>query len=75
MMGSDAERAGVLVLRAWVEDTQALRVRITRVVGCEEPMTIFATNIDGTCAVVRAWLEDVLETRGTSGQSSGRPPQ
>jgi hypothetical protein len=75
MMEIDGERAGVLVLRAWVEDIQSLRVRITRVVGCEEPRTIFATSIDGTCAVVRAWLEDVLETRGTPGQSSGRLPQ
>jgi hypothetical protein len=66
-MESDGERTGVLVLRAWMEDTRSLRVRITRVVGCDEPGTAAATSIEGTCAVVRAWLEDLMEGRGRAG--------
>jgi hypothetical protein len=75
MMESGGEQAGVLVLRAWVEDSQSLRVRVTRVVGCEEPRMAVATSIDGTCAVIRAWLEDLLEARSTPGSSSGLLPE
>jgi hypothetical protein len=75
MMGSDGERAGVLVLRAWVEDTRSLRVRITQAVGCEEPRLAVAMSIDGTCAVIRAWLEDLLETGGPPGPGSGLFPR
>jgi hypothetical protein len=67
MRENDRERVGVLVLRAWVEDIQALRVRITRVVGCDEPTMVIAADIEGTCAVIRAWLEDLLEPRETPG--------
>jgi hypothetical protein len=74
-MESDGERAGVLVLRAWVEDTRSLRVRITRVVGCDEPRAAAATSIDGTCAVIRAWLEDLLETDGAPDPSGGLLPE
>ena len=74
-MESDGERAGVLVLRAWVEGTRSLRVRITRVVGCDEPGTAAATSIDGTCAVIRAWLEDLLETDGTPDPSGEMLPE
>jgi hypothetical protein len=74
-METGGEQAGVLVLRAWVTDTQSLRIRITRAVGCNEPRAAVATSIDGTCAVIRAWLEDVLETGGLPGPSSGLRPK
>jgi hypothetical protein len=61
MDDADGERVGVLVLRAWVENQQQLRVRITRAVGRTEPKVAAASNIVGTCAIVQAWLEDVLD--------------
>jgi hypothetical protein len=62
------ERAGVLVLRAWVEDTedQGLRVRIIRIApnhmgAATEPVNIASATVDGVCATVRAWLEEVMD--------------
>ena len=61
------ERAGMLVLRAWVEDhdEHPLRVRITRTVQgrMTEPVTSASVTIEGICTVVRAWLEDLLDDR------------
>jgi hypothetical protein len=51
----------VLVLRAWVENRRQLRVRITHVVGRTSPRVTAASNVEGTCAIVQAWLEDFLD--------------
>jgi hypothetical protein len=62
MNGADQERSEVLVLRVWVEAGSALRVRITRITpyGSAEPSTSATATVDGACAVVRNWLEEVL---------------
>jgi hypothetical protein len=59
-------RTGVLVLRAWVEGAgdQGLRVRITRITGAVhditvEPMSSTFATVDGTCTMVRVWLEEL----------------
>jgi hypothetical protein len=62
------ERTRVLVLRAWVEPSgepggePGLRVRIIRLAqgDAAEPLTAAAATIDGACAKVRMWLEDLL---------------
>jgi hypothetical protein len=69
-MGSldDEERSQVMILRAWVEEgsQQRLRVRMTRVThDCgSEPATTVAATIDYVCALVRAWLEGLLDDPG-----------
>jgi hypothetical protein len=62
-----AREAGVLVLRAWVEDgwPRRVRVRVTRVVGGRQPSASAASNADDVCAIVRAWLEELLGGRPT----------
>jgi hypothetical protein len=70
MEASEDERTGVLVLRAWVEAAgdHGLRVRITRISGTMDDATVeplsstFAT-VDGACAMVRVWLEDLQQGR------------
>jgi hypothetical protein len=66
-MNAADDRAGVLVLRAWIEDDDEhpLRVRITRTVRgrVTEPCTSASATIDGVSAVVRAWLEELLADR------------
>jgi hypothetical protein len=60
MVGSLAERTGVLVVRAWVEgDTpQAFRARLTRSLDVSSPGEVESTaaSIDEVCEQVRAWL-------------------
>jgi len=55
------ERTGVLVLRAWVEPTDPvrLRARITQSLEIETHGQVVVTTagIDAICAVVRGWLE------------------
>jgi hypothetical protein len=63
----DEERARIMILRAWIEPDghQRLRVRVTRVTDehSGEPMISAAATIDGVCALVRAWLEELLYDR------------
>jgi hypothetical protein len=67
-MGPTEEvRTEVLVLRAWVESTgdQCLRVRITRMArpieaATAQPVSSASATIDGVCATVRSWLEELL---------------
>ena len=74
---ADEERTGTLVLRAWVEGhgEKGLRVRITRTVQgrTNEPVTSASATIDGVCAIVRAWLEELLGGMGPL-PPSGRQP-
>jgi hypothetical protein len=60
----DEERTEALLLRAWVEvdNEPGLRVRIIRLVhGNEaEPLSTASATVDGVCATVRCWLEDLL---------------
>jgi hypothetical protein len=71
MDAGDQGGAGALVLRAWVEDGRALRVRITGVDGWDQPGTVFAASIDETCSIVTAWLEGLLEADGVAGRDGG----
>lgn len=68
MEAAEEERTGVLVLRAWVEGTgdHGLRVRITRMMRTiqgttVEPVSSASATVDGVCATVRAWLEELVE--------------
>jgi hypothetical protein len=65
MRAADAERTGVLVLRAWVEGDgeHHLRVRIARTIQgrTTESVTSASVTVEGVCTVVRAWLEDLLD--------------
>jgi hypothetical protein len=65
---AEQERTEVLVLRAWVEGsgTRSLRVRITRVArpiqgATVERMSSASATVDGVCATVRAWLEELVD--------------
>jgi hypothetical protein len=79
MLGGMEERdvgsMGVLVLRAWVERPQALRVRITRVVGWSEPGSVTSASIEGVCAVVSVWLEELLAASETPDPTAELPPR
>lgn len=63
MTAIDEERAGVMILRAWVEPDHEdrLRVRIIqRVLGeAVGPAVLACTSIDEVCTVIRAWLLDL----------------
>jgi hypothetical protein len=68
MGATEEERTEVLVLRAWVESAgdQRLRVRITRMArpiqgATVEPVNSASATVDGVCATVRAWLEELLQ--------------
>ena len=67
MSEAEEERTEVLVLRAWVEDSgsHSLRVRITRMTRpiqgvAVEPVSTASATVDGVCATVRAWLEELV---------------
>jgi hypothetical protein len=66
----EEQRGQVLILRAWAETSgnPRLRVRVTRVTQdrAGEPATSAVATIDGACALVRTWLEGLLqETTGS----------
>jgi hypothetical protein len=70
MDAADEARTEVLVLRAWVEGAgnQRLRVRITRMTrpiegAVVEPVSSASATVDGVCATVRAWLEELVDGR------------
>lgn len=66
-MGSvDEQRAQVMILRAWVEIGHRLRVRVMDVTQdhAREPVQSAASTVDGVCALVRAWLERLLDDSG-----------
>jgi hypothetical protein len=76
MGGTEEERTEVLVLRAWVESAgeRRLRVRITRMArpiqgATAEPVNSASATVDGVCATVRAWLEELMRR-----PSPGSPP-
>jgi hypothetical protein len=78
----DEERARIMILRAWVEAGahQRLRVRVTQVTHehSGEPMFSAAATIDDVCALVRAWLEELLDDRdcpSDPSMSGSRDPQ
>ena len=64
MEAADEDHTGVLVLRAWVEldDELRLRVRVTRTIKgrTSEPVSSASATIEGVCAIVRAWLEELM---------------
>jgi hypothetical protein len=78
MGATEEERTEVLVLRAWVESAgeRCLRVRITRMArptqgATVEPVRSASATVDGVCATVRVWLEELLQ-RPPPGSPSDR---
>ena len=59
----DEERAGVMILRAWVEPEHEHRLRVRliqfRQGGSPAPVVRVFVSADEACAVIRAWLLDV----------------
>jgi hypothetical protein len=66
MNGAQAERTGVLILRAWIEagEAERLRVRVTQAVGPTNFPDTAAETIEDTCALVRHWLDGLLTQKG-----------
>lgn len=64
---SGNERAGVLIVRAWIEDS-SLRARITAITDVTKTSSESsraAASVDQVCDMVRSWLEELIE-RGQS---------
>jgi hypothetical protein len=60
MAGSDPERTGLMILRAWREPDHANRLRVYIIQQGESAaagaVVQACSSIDEACAVVRAWL-------------------
>jgi hypothetical protein len=60
------ERTGILVIRVWVEQDDAgrLRARLTQAADLGEPATplAVATGVPGICDAVEAWLRRFLDS-------------
>jgi len=60
------ERTGILVIRVWVEQDDAgrLRARLTQTADLGEPATplAVATGVPGICDAVEAWLRRFVES-------------
>ena len=60
------ERTGILVIRVWVEQDDAgrLRARLTQAADLGEPATplAVATGVPGICDAVEAWLRRFVES-------------
>ncbi len=68
-----SEHTAAALIRAWLEpdDGVVLKVRVVGVSTSGEFATIgTATDVDGTCEIVRAWLRELFE-RASNGQDSG----
>jgi len=59
-----SERAGVIVVRVWVEDDAPARARITASndLSSDEQTIAVAAGIDEIVAAVRDWLERFMST-------------
>ena len=66
MIGTASERAGVIVVRVWIEDDSSpqLRARITasRDLSSVEETTAAAAGMQDILAAVRDWLEAFVAT-------------
>ena len=71
----DEEHAQIMILRAWVEDggQHRLRVRVIRVSRdhAGQPAISAAATIEGACALVRTWLEVLLNDANDCHVESG----
>ncbi|GAA1032444.1 hypothetical protein GCM10009557_30970 [Virgisporangium ochraceum] len=69
VIGPGTERAGILILRAWVEEnsTERLRVRITQTTKGRESRVAGAGTVEDACQAVRNWLATLLEASNSSG--------
>jgi hypothetical protein len=60
------ERTGILVIRVWVEQDDAgrLRARLTQAADLGDPATPLdaATGVPGICDAVEAWLRRFLDS-------------
>ena len=59
------ERTGILVIRVWVEQDDAgrLRARLTEAADLgEPPTTMAAADVPGICAAVEAWLRRFMDS-------------
>jgi hypothetical protein len=72
---TEGERHELMILRAWLEAgaMQSLRVRITRVSHDRpnQPEIIAMASIDDVCALVRRWLETLLESAAADQADDG----
>ncbi|MFL6125986.1 hypothetical protein [Actinophytocola sp.] len=60
-MEPSEERAGSMVLRAWLEGgaPDALRVRILSTIGMDETNSVAVTSTEAVHAAVQSWLEEL----------------
>jgi hypothetical protein len=72
MDDSPDERSGILILRAWTDGRKPrrLRARITQVVDGHELPRASTASVDAACAIVGAWLTDLLESDGARPEAS-----
>jgi hypothetical protein len=58
-----SERAGVLILRVWVEEGRpdGFRARIVRTGGRHQAPPTAVSAVDDVLATVHAWLDQLLE--------------
>jgi hypothetical protein len=61
MQGRPRERTSALVLRAWHEEGQELRARITQTpdVLSRAETTVTATGVEQICRIVCSWVEEI----------------
>ena len=72
---SSAAAAGVLVIRAWIEPPDGLRVRITSTfdVDTGESTTRSSTSVDEVCDDVRRWLNEYRHRHLATGRDPWEP--
>ncbi|WP_106325388.1 hypothetical protein [Actinoplanes italicus] len=58
-MDDSAERPSVLILRAWREGPDEVRVRAIAVTPHASREVATAASVNDACAVVRRWLEEL----------------
>jgi hypothetical protein len=69
------KREGILILRAWVEASQAEapRIRIIQVVDRNELPVAAVASVDEACAIVRRWFDELLGQDRGCGPSAWPP--
>lgn len=73
-MRSHADRTGVLVVRAWIEDGR-LKARITRTVDVEQrdSITTAASTAEQIHTEVRHWLDELRQGSSSGGRTVTNP--
>lgn len=60
--GPAAGRTTLLIVRAWRDDGDGFRARVTRVgdVAAPRPVEVVVTSAEEVCAQLRSWLDSLL---------------